>query len=321
MKDLSKKSQKRIAIQFYGYLRSYKDCRDSFFKHLVEPIQKAGYKVDIFMHSWDFVEGQVTSWDYEKAKTNAKPPQKTPPKDELTKLYNLKGIAITAQPAHKDSEKFIKMRWENYRFGSILGAYYSQYIVNILRQQYEQEIGIKYDLVLVTRPDLFFITNFNLEWIGKNLENKIFCYYWLVEGVFVWLDQFYLAQPNTINAMTKIYETLDYDNLCKENFCDPEDATQHFLINKKIEVLCLGNKRPFEILRSKDYLAFRKVVELQENAIIVITNKEFDRLKRLEHLGGFVRYYTNKKLAILRKNTRAIRYPIKRIFGFKTDKN
>ena len=63
MKDLSKKSQKRIAIQFYGYLRSYKDCRDSFFKHLVKPIQKAGYEVDIFMHSWDFVEGQVTSWD------------------------------------------------------------------------------------------------------------------------------------------------------------------------------------------------------------------------------------------------------------------
>lgn len=42
--------------------------------------------------------------------------------------------------------------------------------------------------------------------------------------------------------------------------------------------------------------------------------REFEKLKQLEHFSGFVRFYTHKKIALLRKNTRAIRYPIKNIF-------
>ena len=41
--------QKRLAIQLYGYLRSFESCRESFFANLVKPIENAGFEVDIFM--------------------------------------------------------------------------------------------------------------------------------------------------------------------------------------------------------------------------------------------------------------------------------
>ena len=91
------------------------------------------------------------------------------------------------------------------------------------------------------------------------------------------------------------------------------------MLDNRVELLNINAwSAPFEIKRTDEYWALR---EQETPEIITISRKEFDRLKRLEHLGGFVRFYTNKKLAILRKNTRAIRYPIKQIFGFKTDKN
>lgn len=56
---------------------------------------------------------------------------------------------------------------------------------------------------------------------------------------------------------------------------------------------------------------FLKRLEFGDN---VAKQKEFEKLKELEHFSGFVRFYTHKKMALLRKNTRAIRYPIKNIF-------
>lgn len=327
--DSNTKAKKRVAIQFYGYLRSFKDCRDSFFKHLVEPIQKAGYEVDIFMHSWDFVEGQVTSWDTEKTNANAEPPQKTPSKDELIAFYSLKGVAITPQVQSADDEKFLAIRWiEKYRYKSLANAYFSVYSANQLRLNYEAKNGINYDFVIVTRPDLFWHKPFSLDFLGdgsmwgRNHKNKLFGFYSVMEGEQAGLDLLYMANPRVIDKIANIYPTLNYEKLNNADLFNPESVLQNFMLDNRVELLSINawNEQsvPFWIKRTNEYLAFR-VQETPET--ITINRKEFDRLKRLEHLGGFVRYYTNKKIAILRKNTRAIRYPIKRIFGFKTDKN
>ena len=320
-------SKKRVAIQFYGYLRSYKDCRDSFFKHLVEPIKSAGYAVDIFMHSWDFVEGQVTSWDFEKVTTDAELPQKTPSKDELITLYNLKGIDITPQVKSANDEKFIAIRCRyKYRYKSLANAYFSVYSANQLRLNYEAKNGIEYDFVIVTRPDLFWNKPFSLDFLGdgsmwgQNFKSKLFGFYSVMEGEQAGLDMLYMANPRIIDKIANIYPTLNYENLNNADLFNPESVLQNFMLDNRVELLALQSwaSVPFEIKRTKEYWDFR-VQETPQT--ITISRKEFERLKRLEHLGGFVRYYTNKKIVILRRNTRAIRYPIKRIFGFKTDKN
>ncbi|MGX2971482.1 hypothetical protein [Helicobacter sp. T3_23-1059] len=330
--DSNTKAKKRVAIQFYGYLRSFKDCRDSFFKHLVEPIRKAGYEVDIFMHSWDFVEGRVTSWHSEKTTENLPEPLKTPPKDELTALYNLKGISITPQVQSADDEKFLAIRWiEKYRYKSLANAYFSVYSANQLRLNYEAKNGINYDFVIVTRPDLFWHKPFSLDFLGdgslwgKNHKNKLFGFYSVMEGEQAGLDLLYMANPRVIDKIANIYPTLNYEKLNNADLFNPESVLQNFILDNRVELLNIsGWIAPFEIKRTKEYWDFR-VQETPESITtpetITINRKEFDRLKRLEHFSGFARYYTNKKIAILRKNTRKFRYPIKRIFGFKTDKN
>lgn len=319
--------QKRIAIQFYGYLRSYAECRDRFFKHLVKPIKKAGYKVDIFMHSWDFIEGRVTSWVSDSKNTNKDlaEPQKTPPKDDLIALYNLKGVSITPQVESKDDEKFIAIRYrDKYRYKSLANAYYSLHSVNKLRLKYEKQNGVEYDFVIVTRPDLLFLKDFSLAFLGdgsswgRNFRNKLFGYYSVMEGEQAGLDLLYMAHPSIINAIANIYPTLDYEKLNNADLFNPESVMQNFILDNRIELLGLYHAlRPFVIKRSKEYFVFR----CNETEEIIIGRKRYEELKRLEHLGGFVLFYTRNKMAILRRNTRAIRYPIKRLFGFDNKQN
>lgn len=319
-------NQKRVAVQFYGYLRSYAECSDRFFTHLVEPIKSAGYEVDIFMHSWDFVEGRVTSWHSEKTALDFAKPPKTPSRDDLIALYNLKSIAITPQVESKDDEKFLAIRWKDkYRYKSLANAYYSLHCVNKLRLEYEKQNGVEYDFVIVTRPDLWFGKDFSLGFLGdgsmwgKNFKNKLFGYYSVMEGEQAGLDLLYMAHPSIINAIANIYPTLDYEKLNNADLFNPESVMQNFILDNRIELLNLNLwSAPFAIKRTKEYMAFR-VEETQD--YITISRKNYDELRRLEHLGGFVRFYMRKKMAILRRNTRAIRYPIKRLFGFDKKQN
>lgn len=318
--------EKRIAIQFYGYLRSYAECKDRFFKHLVEPIKSAGYEVDIFMHSWDYIEGRVTSWHHEKTALDLAEPPKTPPKEDLIALYDLKAIAITPQVESKDDEKFIAIRWScKYRYKSLANAYYSLHSVNKLRLEYEKQNGVEYDFVIVTRPDLWFGKDFSLGFLGdgsmwgRNFRNKLFGYYAVMEGEQAGLDLFYMAHTSIINAIANLYPTLDYEKLNNADLFNPESVMQNFIVDNRIELLNLNLAPfPFAIKRTKEYMAFR-IEEAQSD--IVISRKSYDELKRLEHFSGFVRFYTRKKMAILRRNTRAIRYPIKRLFGFDNKQN
>ena len=319
--DSNTKTQKRVAVQFYGYLRSYKECRDSFFKHFVESFEKAGYKVDIFMHSWDFIEGRVTSWHTEKTTENLPEPTKTPPKEELISLYGLKDIDITPQAKSENDEKFLAIRWrEKYRYKSLANEYFSIFSANKLRLKYEAQHNINYDFVIITRPDLFFHKAFNLEFLGdekairgKRFKDKLFGFYNLHEGEQAGLDLLYMANPQVINKIANIYPSLDYEKLNNADLFNPESVLQNFMLDNKIELLALQSwaSSPYSIKRTGEYIAYR-VQEVPQT--VTISRKDFERLKRLEHLSGFVCYYTNKKMAILRKNTRAIRYPIKAFF-------
>lgn len=311
-----KEQNKRLAIQLFGYLRSFKQCYESFFENVVKPFENAGFEVDIFMHSWDFVEGVKVSWSNENAIEATNKPEKTPSKEDLKALYRLKDIAITAQPKHKDSDKFVTMRYElDYAFSSILGSYCSVYSVNALRLAYEKQHNLHYDLILCTRADLFFHRPFSLHFLGENTKNKLFGYYGIMESEQAGLDQFYLSTPCVINALASLYLSLDYENLQKANLYNPEGIMQNFLVKNGIEILCLNDKNPpFKIKRSKDYEAFRKISQ-NDNAVFIAQN-ELERLRKLEHFNEFVKFYWHKRISHLRRKTRFFRYPIKKFFTF-----
>ncbi|WP_086306966.1 hypothetical protein [Campylobacter devanensis] len=55
-------TQKRLAIQFFGHTRTYKNTYESFFKYIVEPNQQDGWEIDIFIHTWDMSSSSDGSW-------------------------------------------------------------------------------------------------------------------------------------------------------------------------------------------------------------------------------------------------------------------
>lgn len=45
--------QKHIAIQLFGHLRTYEKLAPYFIKNVVNENALDGYKIDIFIHTWD----------------------------------------------------------------------------------------------------------------------------------------------------------------------------------------------------------------------------------------------------------------------------
>lgn len=124
-----------------------------------------------------------------------------------------------------------------------------------------------------------------------------------------------MAHPSIINTIANIYPSLDYEVLNNADLFNPESVMQNFILDSRIELLSLHHGcAPFSIKRTKEYMEFRKATPQEDT--ITLTLNDLEKLKQLEHFSGFVRFYTHKKMAILRKNTRAIRYPLKRLFGF-----
>lgn len=285
MKDLSKKAQKRIAIQFYGYLRSYKDCRDSFFKHLVEPIQKAGYKVDIFMHSWDEFEKAGFAWHNHLTSLDGK---KVTQDDinQVLQIYKPKKFLIETLQQDRGMDISLAKTQE-------------------LARDYAKEQNLIYDYTLILRPDLYFHSPLRLNnyiefyeisglkncplpkkhiFVAGNLFGRmpVADPRYIAEGDLLWFGNF--------NPMPfAVCPTPETDNIL-------------IPINYRLHIDYFLQRVDFRV--DFDYMRNLKLQDLEKMGLI-----------------SFVRYYANKKLAILRKNTRTIRYPIKRIFGFKTDKN
>lgn len=160
-------AQKRIAVQLFGHLRTFKKTFASFNKHIVEPNKKNGYKVDIFIHTWDEYESRKSTWhddnkDLKNKKINQEDIQK------IKQVYLPKKIII---------DKSINKH----------GAKISMTAVKVLREEYERDNSIEYDWIIETRPDIEFTSNLiiddyintfsqpELKNNGFTYANSVFC--------------------------------------------------------------------------------------------------------------------------------------------------
>lgn len=145
---MNENKTKRLAIHLYGHMRTYKRTYKSFYKNIIEINEKDGWRIDIFLHTWDvFNPADLQVWHIK----NNYYPTLTQKKlsnsdiDDIIKIYKPKKYMV-----EKDS--------------SIpKGRYISVKKAMNLRVEYEKEQGIIYDYFLTTRPDLFFITPLRID--------------------------------------------------------------------------------------------------------------------------------------------------------------
>lgn len=238
---------KRLAIQLYGHVRTYEQTSEMFFKNLVLPNKKDDWEIDIFIHTWSEFSPKNCMASVKDKYVDKLYPTLTEKKilisdyNNIVKLYNPKRIVI-------DEIENLKGRDISYRN-----------VVN-LRLEYSQENRIIYDIILTTRPDIYFKTpiriNDYLSYYKNNpemskfkLENFIFCGHQNLRRMIV-------SDPRYVNEADLFFFT-DIQKL--ESIC----------VNQRLENILLI---PIKYILNTDFFVLREACN-NLNSIIEIREK------------------------------------------------
>lgn len=144
---------KNLAVQLFGHLRTFRRTFDSFRACVIEPHERGGYAVDVFLHTWDELEFNGGTY------------------------HNQNGVIAGTKVSDGDIG-FIRKNYKPRelaieRLGAAHGLNLSIAGVNRLRREYEQKTGSEYEWVISTRPDLLFKTPFLVDDYVKEYDGPL----------------------------------------------------------------------------------------------------------------------------------------------------
>ncbi len=167
----------RIAILLSGFLRT-----------ILHNFKKNGplfskYNVDYFVH----ISSNESIDEYNNYKIAP-----------MQIIYELKPVQVIIENEFKDVSK---------EFSNIRQMWYKFNVLNEMKNMYEKNNNIKYDLVIRLRPDVYIIDN-KIDLIFQNVNDTIY-------GI---NDEFFYGNTQSMNKVAKIYENFDFIlNNCKLN--------------------------------------------------------------------------------------------------------
>lgn len=131
---------KRIAIQLFGHLRTFRETFESFQQNIILPNLKAGYEVDVFIHTWNVLEFAGETYHNENSQ--------------------MRGNKLSEEDLEFVKEHYTPVEFfvEEQSDGKAMN--YSMTAVNRLRIENSQKNQVEYDWVIMTRPDILFFTPF-----------------------------------------------------------------------------------------------------------------------------------------------------------------
>ena len=252
-------SDKKIAVQFFGHLRTFRDTFPYFAKNIVEVNRKNGYDVDVFIHTWNELDhSSVTYRNHEGKPLTDKKLQESDIEFVKT-MYQPKAMLIEPQLAYEDVV-FIEKLGSPRSKRSCYNNSYTIYKVNELRNRYEKEYNTVYDWVITTRLDILFMSPFDITQIFQLYTTYNFqppssgIFYAsapytrgnvIDDPQFVAAtDLIYLATPQNMDKATQIYPVFE-ENMKVEDFYSLEGWWYSFWVEQGL------------IPYSMDYIYFR----------------------------------------------------------------
>lgn len=208
----------KIALLLFGHLRNYRMCVDSLQEFLIKQ-----YDCDVFMHTWDETEVGTVSWHPQRTE---KLPVDSFEIDYINLKYKPKDLMVEHQEKYDKAET---IQLSNGSTTSNIAMHFmfdSMNKANEMRKQYEIKHGIKYDCIIVTRPDVNLLTPLDVEKvlfeaqrIGLHIDN---CRFFAHEGGANpnkqhWLllnggsDLLFFGRPNTIDKFIEVNQYIDID--------------------------------------------------------------------------------------------------------------
>lgn len=161
----------KVALCLSGQSRTFKKCFKSQKKHIIDRLNP-----DIFIHTWTFAGNRDIhathnqKYDTQKYQKYVESFNNITSATDLIKLYKPKKILIEhpnynyfidkikQSNRYKKAEGFEKL-FDNdnkYKWFNLLMMYYSIFMSNQLKSDFEKEVNINYDLVIRSRMDLYF---------------------------------------------------------------------------------------------------------------------------------------------------------------------
>lgn len=157
MRKKEKQERLKVAICFFGHLRSYKKCAPFLRQNLLKYIDS-----DLFMHTWTTLDHNTKTWHDLKRIDGL-----TNEKDILYTYGEFKGVEIEEQhPKNLDNIQIKPNYNAKEKQISIFGMsalYHSMQETGRLCEEYATKHKIKYDYILFVRPDI---------WLKKPLKLK-----------------------------------------------------------------------------------------------------------------------------------------------------
>ncbi|ENM5889572.1 hypothetical protein FXE63_13660 [Vibrio mimicus] len=148
-----KKKNYKIALQFFGHLRSYRKTLPYQIAHIISE-----YNCDIFIHTWETEEHNDPTW-HKSALENES--ISITSRQDLIECYHpvaleIEDNSIVVQQGYFNGNNNILLR-------SMKAMFHSQQKVNKLRREYSLTHSIDYDFVITLRPDVMPLCRLNLD--------------------------------------------------------------------------------------------------------------------------------------------------------------
>lgn len=148
----------KIAILFYGHLRSFKSTFPYFKENILEANRDC--EIDIFIHTWDELEHPAPRRQYKKDLEVAGKKIQKEDIDFINAHYCPAGLKITPQIhfTQEQKQQIIQNGFKEENYYAILNVSYSMEQVCALKEQAKKD----YDFVILTRFDIIFYQKLNL---------------------------------------------------------------------------------------------------------------------------------------------------------------
>lgn len=242
----------KIAVGFFGHLRTYEYCAPYLKKYILQY-----HDCDLFMHSWTNLDHNSKT-----ASLHDRVPGKTDLK-KITKAYgNFKKIIIEKQIAED-----LGYTLSNFSLFASKSLFYSMKKVVDSIQEYINKTHIKYDYILLIRPDILLNTPFILSKVIKEGDpnNRFYTFGTAIVGDHVYaMDLVLFAYPEIIfKIMSKSTGIIDKCIKREIEVWHNEDIFIRILNEAEVDITYLYNKYVYE----KDWTICR-YEHIENNKII-----------------------------------------------------
>jgi len=228
-----------IGIIFHGHLRSFRDTHQAFRVNVLNKLEHSGHKYKIFIHTWEKEEFTTKTW-HEGAKEI-----KVTSLKEVKHCYKDCHVKIEKQVLKTNTRKIFGRSYE-----AIKSVWYSFYQSFLMLKDYENNNNIKFDAIIVTRPDVQHSSSIFLD----ELENLNYLWQCQVFAKKSASDVFLFGPSDFIEkALCQFY--LNFDSLHKveklKKFNKNEHVFNEFIQSKvKVKTSQYCMPRDWRILRS-----------------------------------------------------------------------